>query len=183
MYRLRNRTSNPPSSQLERVGPYPIKVPNVKWVAYKQGDDLPENLFCLCTIETGEKAFAARAIINHHNKVPGFVLQSTQLAYIPYGCTEHICSELEVMVVANPDVLMWVERENGVLLQKDKPVNGGKNSTFQNYNEVLYIGRTCTPLQDALTFDGHQFQVSEYIDTTGTSRLYNKKYSYSVSTL
>nr|CAB3263171.1 uncharacterized protein LOC104265812 [Phallusia mammillata] len=133
----------PQSTELE----FPVILSPVSWTKIpKRCEELPTNAFKACKLETGETGYIAKAEIGGQ-KVTGYTTAlSHGKGYMPYGTSEHVVEGIMVLA-ADANNLHWL-RSSGYQVPK-YAVHGGYDRSEQQF-----IGRSCTPIQNAKTWQG-----------------------------
>ena len=160
----RNRRRQGPRFQPASVQDnlYPVTTEPVEWKSVTESDnDLPCNAFVACKLETGEEGFVAKATVNGQI-VSGVTTRNGMVASIPYGSSEHLVRSFQVLTIENPNSLCWQVDSHGNVPKF--AVCGGVDS-----HEQSYIGRTCTPLNEASTAFNEQLVINHQCE--GASRV------------
>ncbi|CAG0901450.1 unnamed protein product [Darwinula stevensoni] len=82
----------------------------------------------------GETVYVARAE-HAGDMLPGKLVPSHRVCYVPWGCEEHSKSNYEVLVSDDLEKLVWLEGSDGSI--PSGALQGGETAT----DEPLYIGR------------------------------------------
>ncbi len=82
--------------------------------------------------------------------IPGAVQLSDRTISIPYGCKEHRFVRYETLTCSDLETLYWESNSDGNV--PPSAMQAGKNA----WDEVLYVGRTCTPIKQGRTAAGNK---------------------------
>jgi len=141
---------------------YPLEIESVDWKnVNKDKKEFPKNAFIACKLETSEDGFIAKAEVNWQFAT-GVTTRNGMVASIPYGSSEHLLHSFQILAAKNPNKLCWHKSSDGNVPKF--AVCGGKDR-----RERLYIGRTCTPLNDAKTAFHEKLEIRHQCD--GASRV------------
>ena len=143
---------------------YPLKFEAIEWVPVNMDDQnraVPSDAYVACKLETGEAGYVAKANVDWQI-VTGVTTRDGMVASIPYGSAEHLLPSFEVLTTNNPDSLCWHKSSHGNVPKF--AVKGGIDRQEQSY-----IGRTCSPLNEAKTYDGERLKIRH--QCVGASRV------------
>ena len=124
---------------------------------------IPPNAFQAGTVmrkKELKKVFCVRASSRNFVKVLGMLIEGESFARIPYGTTEHMISNYDILTAADPSVLYWKQGQNGHTDKNTLIVCQHifqNNPNLKNFDEVLHIGRTIT-VKDGTTWRNGDFE-------------------------
>lgn len=155
MLNFRKKHRSLKSSSIAPMTKFPVQVSPVFWVKVpKNSQQLPENAFVACLMETGEHGYIARGRVDGQLVTGHTTASSGGIAFIPFGTLERRIDEFDILVAKAED-LFWVKESNGVT--PAYAVAGGLDK-----EEQQYIGRTCTRLELAKTWQGFPLPTTSF---------------------
>lgn len=107
---------------------------SLKWVCYRTGERIPENVVLGGHRCNREDLYVCRATVSG-TVTPGKLEKESQRILIPYGGKEHVMDSGEVLTCDKPDLLSWVSASDG------KVPTGGIVAGIEADNGNLFVGR------------------------------------------
>lgn len=157
--KLRACRRDPDTAPTVNEGEYPVSTASLQWSQWNPDmTEFPNGMVCAGKLETGEMAYISRADVGDQ-LVAGFMLISSSTMYAAYGCREHTLQNFEILTVEDQDAVVWQKCSNG---QRPNATGCKPFGVGSRYGEQMIVGRTCTPLTDGRTYQGHILQLSRH---------------------
>lgn len=154
------------------IGSYPKCTPSFTWIPIQPQGPLPSGIVFGGKLETGQNSYIGKARVADQDPCGFFTNEDRQL-HVSHGSAEHVLEDFEVLVVHDQKAITWQKCVDGMLPSSTDTENccpvyatsSQSSDYYWGYPEDMIVGRTCTPLTDGVTFNGHILQLSRFAST------------------